>query len=146
MAGFYIKSARLGDADIFQRSFELVGSNSGVLDITLGLNAGEITGVVSDDSGAPLPQARVLLAPDSVLSGQTPPVLVDTVGLAAQDGRYGFATVAPGSYRLFAWADPTANSWADWDALRAAKDKGRPVQIKEGSKITLDARAITEIQ
>ncbi len=133
--------------ELLGRPFDLTGADSGTLQITVGA-AGEVSGVVTDEAGSPLSQARVVLVPDSVLQAAMPSIAESAkTGLTGEDGRFRLSTaLAPGSYTAFAWADPTVNDWTDGEALKAAQGKGCPVRVTEGSKTGLDLRAIPAIR
>jgi hypothetical protein len=144
--GLYIKSVRLGPEDVMGRPFDLTAANSGTLHIIVSANAGAISGIVKGVSGTPLPQARVVLIPDSVMrasvSGFYDAIATINSSLADQNGRYGFATLAPGNYRVFAWASPADSDWSDRDALKTVEEGGSLVKVEEGITITLDLKAI----
>jgi hypothetical protein len=143
--GFYIKSIRLGSDDVLGRPLDLTGRESGSLRIVMGANAGEISGMVTDESGGAVQQPRVVLVPESALRlepSQTFIIDPNNVTLGGPDGSYRFARIAPGNYKLFAWADPSRDDWADPDTVKAVESKGRTVQIQEGSRQILNLRAI----
>jgi hypothetical protein len=138
-AGFYIKSARLGDLDALNRPVNLPSEKTSSLEIVISANVGQIDGTVTSDNGRPAPGAQVVLIPD--LNRSRTELFRPIV--AGTNGRFNLTNVAPGDYHLVSWEYLEPYGYFDPAMIQQAEDKGKPVHVGESSKQTIDVRAIS---
>jgi protocatechuate 3,4-dioxygenase beta subunit len=134
----YIKSARLGALDVLQPGFTLTPPINGTLEITLGVNPGQVTGVVLDAALKPVSGVQAVLIPDQNRSRQD----LYKTALTDPEGRFTIRGVTPGDYRLFAWEDIEPFSYFDTAIMRQYEQQGKLVRIQEGSSESTDLRII----
>ena len=109
-AGGYVKSMRLGNADVLNDGLHLTGPPQGLLEIVIGTNAGNIEGSVLNDRQQAVANETVVLVPDPRFRQRS-----DLYKVLSTDssGRFRMPGVTPGDYKLFAWenvesSDPSA--------------------------------------
>jgi len=138
----YLKSVRVGGADVLAGGLDLNGGSPGEIDIVLGANAAQVTGVVNGEkSGQPLPSAYVVLIPqEKERQGLS---FFYKVAMANDQGRFAMSGVSPGQYRGFAWEQmPEDVSYLDPDFIKPLESKGQAIAVKEGDKPDLQLVAI----
>jgi len=129
-AGDYVKSIRLGNADVLNDGLHLTGPPQSLLEIVIGANAGSIEGSVSNDRQQALPNATVVLVPDLRFRQRSDLYKVVTTDNA---GRFRITGVTPGDYKLFAWENVESGAWQDPTFIGSYENAGRPVHLYEGS-------------
>ncbi len=133
----YLKSVRLGGQEVLGRPVEF--SVAAPLEIVLAAGAGQIEGVVQDDSGEPPPACTVTLVPDP----PAPERLDLYKSVACQpEGRFRVGGVAPGSYRLYAWELIQPGAHRDAEFLRPYEGRGVSLQVRESSPERAQLRLI----
>ena len=133
----YVKSIRLGNADVLNAGLQLGQPAEAVLDVVIGTNPGTISGSVVDDRLGPVRDASVVILPD--LRQRTDLYRAVTTDLS---GRFEIDRVPPGDYKIFAWADVDHDAWFDQDFMRDYDNRGRPVRISDGSQENIDVTLI----
>jgi protocatechuate 3,4-dioxygenase beta subunit len=98
--GTYVKSIRFGNQDI-TTSFLDTTSGGGALEMVLSPHAAEVTGIVRDASGQPLPGVTVTLWTPGSPTFDT----LDQARSTGTDamGHFRFGSLRPGEYRIAAW-------------------------------------------
>jgi protocatechuate 3,4-dioxygenase beta subunit len=138
-AGGYVKSIRLGNADVLNDGLHLTGPPQGLLEIVIGANAGSIEGSVSNDRQQALPNATVVLVPDLRFRKRSDLYKVVTTDNA---GRFRITGVTPGDYELFAWENVESGAWQDPAFIAAYENAGRPIHLYEGSSENVQLQVI----
>jgi hypothetical protein len=136
----YTKMARLGAIDILKSGLRIEGDPQAQLEILLSPNPGTLDAIVFADNQQPAQNVTVVLVPDFSQRGDFElyrSASTDAAGRAHIDG------IVPGDYKIFAWEEVDPGAWQYADFLRIYEDRGKPVQVFEGSKETVDLRAIT---
>jgi protocatechuate 3,4-dioxygenase beta subunit len=125
----YIKSMRMGNADVLSDGLVINGVPENPLEIVIGLNAAGIEGSVINSRQETLANRTVALIPDPPLRHR-----IDLYKTAATDGsgRFRIRGLAPGDYKLFAWESVEAGAWHDPEFIRLHENRGRPVRLSEG--------------
>jgi hypothetical protein len=142
-ANLYVKSQRLGSDDVLETPLDLTGGAGGALSLVLGTGTGEVSGTVSSEDGTPVVSAMVVLIPESAKRRE----LQQFYRMAtAQAGAYKLAGVPPGRYKLFAWERIPTFAWMDPDVLKPVESKGKTIEVQEGSKDTVDLRALPAVE
>jgi hypothetical protein len=139
-----VKSQRLGSEDVLETPLDLTGGAGGALSIVLGITTSEVSGAVSSEDGTPVVSATVVLIPESAKRRELQQFyrMVPT----GQAGGYKMIGVAPGRYKLFAWERIPTFAWMDPDVLKPVESKGKTIEIQEGSKDTVDLRALPPVE
>jgi hypothetical protein len=149
--GTYVKSIKVGTQDVLNGKFypELGDSQRGglhidgpldrPLEIVLGIGTGSIEGVAVDAKQQPLPYRTVVLLPDVPLRHR-----FDLHRMTTTDtfGKFRLQNVVPGSYKIFAFDQIAPGAWEDATVMQGYDAGGRPVQIQENSKESLELRVI----
>jgi hypothetical protein len=138
-AGYYVKSARLGEADALNHAVTLPASEpSAILDVVVSPNVGQIEGSAAFADGRPAAGAQVVLIPDR---NRERAELFRPVNADAR-GRFAIPDIEPGEYHLAVWQSIEPFSFFDPALIAEAQEKGRAVQVGESSKQKIDAPAI----
>jgi hypothetical protein len=138
----YLKAVRAGGIDALTNGLDLAGGSPGVIDIVLGANAGRITGVTNAaKTGQPIPGALLALIPqEKERRGQSAFYKSATSG---SDGRFAFAGIAPGQYKVFAWEQMADDfNYMDPECINPVESKGQAIVMHEGDAPDLRVDAI----
>ena len=135
----YIKSMRMGTADVLENGLHLSSQPRDPLEIVIGANGGSITGMVVNTRREPVPGIAVVVVPDLPDRSKS-----DRYKRVSSDGsgRFRVQDLAPGDYTLFAWEDIEEGAWHDPDVIRAYEGRGTSVRIREGSDESVQLTAI----
>jgi len=128
----YIKSIRLGGADVLVDGLHLNIAPQEKLEVVVG-TGGKLSGAVVNDKQEPVVNATVTLVPTSRRR-------IDLYRTATTDttGHYKMQGIAPGNYRAFAWEEVDRDSWQDPSFLAPIESRGFTVQINEGGQGNAD--------
>ena len=99
----------------------------GALEIVLSPNGGQVDGVVLDDKQQPAAGAKVALAPDEARRGRTD---LYKTAVTDQYGRFTMRGIAPGDYKLFAWAELEPGAAQDPEFLKPYEKAGEAVSVQ----------------
>jgi hypothetical protein len=135
----YVKSIRMGSADVLNDGLHISGKPDTLLEIVIGGNAGRIEGAVLNSRNEPLANRTVVLVPDSRLRQRS-----DVYKIASTDaaGHFKMQGITPGDYKLFAWDNVESEAWQNPDFIQAYENAGRPIRINEGSNENLQVQVI----
>ncbi len=138
-SGYYVKDARLGQADALDQPLAISGPVSGTLTILLSPAAGRIEGTVVDGRGQGVPGVQAVLVPAQRLRWR-----FDLFRTATTDGagKFSLGGIPPGSYSLFSWEALESFAYFDEDVLRQSDGSGETVRITESSTATVEVRMI----
>jgi protocatechuate 3,4-dioxygenase beta subunit len=136
---YYIQSARFGDQDILESGIEIAGGTSGLLEVVLSSNGGQVEGVVLDAGDQPASGATVALVPDAARRTQTRIYQEVTTD---QYGRFIMKSIAPGGYKLFAWEDVESGEYQEPEFLKRFETLGHSVGIREGRRESAQLKLI----
>jgi hypothetical protein len=138
-AGGYVKSIRMGNADVLNDGLHLSGPAGDVLEIVIGSNVGRIEGSVVDGRQQGLPHRTVVLVPDLRHRSR-----LDLFKVARTDsaGRFRMPDVTPGEYKLFAFESVESGAWEDPSFLAAYENAGRPIHLYEGGSENIQLAVI----
>ncbi len=142
--GTYLKSAKYGDRDVLESGIDLRQGAAGSLDLVIGAPAAQLTGIVHNDKGEPVPGAMITLVP-KYPKGRTD---LSRRGTADQNGNIRIFGVIPAEYNVFAWEDIEQGAADDDDFRRPFDSLGTKVKLSEGStesvQLTVISRAAVE--
>jgi hypothetical protein len=138
--GTFVKSIRMGNADVLNDGLHLYGQPDGVLEVIIGSGGSELTGVVTGSAMRITPNAVVVLVPDSLNLRRRPDLYRSAT--TDHDGRFKLQNVLPGTYKLFAWEYATQDAWFDPAFIQLYEALGKPVSVREGEKQEIPATVI----
>jgi hypothetical protein len=135
----YVKSIRLGNADVLNAGLRLDRVPEQPLEIVIGSDGGTIDGIVMNDRREPVSNVPVALVPNAARRVRT-----DLFKSATTDpgGRFRLQGIAPGEYKLFSWEDAENGAWLFAEFLRLYEEVGKPIQIREGSEENVEIAVI----
>jgi protocatechuate 3,4-dioxygenase beta subunit len=132
----YVKAIKFGGQDVKGKDLDLTSGGGGELEIVLSPNAARVTGTVRDAEGKPVPGAAVQICDKDAAIVKS--------GNADQNGAFDLKGLAPGEYKVFAWADDGECVICD-PAFREKFDRNAPVvNLGENSHESIDATVITK--
>jgi hypothetical protein len=132
----YIKSIRLGGADVLTDGLKLGIAPQEKLEVVIGAG-GKLDGTVVNDKREPMVNVTVALVP-------TARRRIDLYRTTTTDknGQYKMQGVPPGGYRAFAWEDVERDAWQNPEFLASFEGRGFNVQVNEGGQATADLLVI----
>ncbi len=128
---FYVKSVRMGDVDGLDAGLDLTRGSTGVLDIVISPNGGQVEGTVADPKGQMSPGATVVLVPDAPRREQS--ALFKTANTDTS-GHFNIQGITPGDYKLFAWEDVESGAYQDPEFLKPFESAGESVTVHESGR------------
>ena len=140
----YVKSIRIGGDDIQRSGMHIAGPVQNPIQIVIGTDGGNISGSVLSSVSATLPNAVVALVPDAFdLRNRS-----DLYRSATTDaqGNFRLASVAPGTYKLFAWEWAEQDAWQNPEFIRPIENTGKSITMEASAKqdnIQLNAIMLT---
>jgi hypothetical protein len=131
----YVASATMGGINLLHEPFE-VGSGSSIpIEITLRDDSATLQGTVANAS----PSTFVYCVPLGDSPGQF------HEGAAAADGKFNFPPLAPGTYRVMAFASQKHDlPYRDSEAMRAYDSKGQVIQLSAGQSASVQLQIIPD--
>ncbi len=139
-ATFYVKSIRMGDAEGLESGLEISQGAAGILEITINGNGGQVDGGVADPKQQPAAGAVVALVPDAPHRDQ---LMLFKTAVTDGMGHFSLKGIAPGEYKLFAWAEIEGGAYQDPEFLKPYEDQGQAVTIREGSHETAQLKVLS---
>lgn len=130
----YVKSIQFENRDILATGVRITESPSSPITVIISASPGIFTGAVLNEKQEPVPNAIVVLVPETAQRARTN--LFKNVTSDAS-GKFRIPAVTPGQYKLFAWEEVENSAWLNADFMRAREERGLPVQIKEGETLTV---------
>jgi hypothetical protein len=132
----YIKSIRLVGQETIDLGLDLTDIwTVPPLDILVSPSGATIEGTVTEDDYKPAPGTWVCLVPDPARPELTYRIKSAT---AAGDGRFTFAGVAPGDYRLYALDQLKRDPYGDLEFLKPFESRATKLTVKEGERKRAD--------
>ena len=135
----FVRSARFGGADVLNSTLRIDREPADQLEVVLSQKTGSLDVFVTGRDQKPSPATTVVLIPEPALRDRFELYRNATTDSA---GRVHLSSVAPGTYKLFAWPDIEPNAWQNSDVIRQYEDRGIPVSIGDSEKAAATVRAI----
>jgi protocatechuate 3,4-dioxygenase beta subunit len=138
-ADAYAIAGRYGSADALNDPLQIDGGQVLPLQLQIGFSGGRIDGQVTDNRDQPFPGASCVLIPVAPRQNR-----LDLYKTAATDqfGRFTFAGIAPGDYKVYAWEDIPRGAHLDPLYISRFEDRGRPVRVEKSAAVTLQIPVI----
>jgi Carboxypeptidase regulatory-like domain len=137
----YVKSIRLGDADVLNQGLHLDGDPQQPLEMVIGRASGAVDGRVVNGDRQPVPNVIVALVPDVAHRNRTE--LVKSTSSDAT-GRFHLAGIPPGDYVAFAFDGVLDGEWQDPAYVAARESRGTPVRVGAGLGQNVELASITD--
>jgi Carboxypeptidase regulatory-like domain len=134
--GCWVKEIRYDNRDVKDEGIDLTNGITGPVEIVLSPTAGDISGVVVDESGNPVPGATVLLLSKSGA------YLNRYAANTDYQGKFQLYPVRPGDYTVFAWEDVSYLAWFDPEFLKAYSSRGVAVPVAPSDQKVLTVKVI----
>jgi hypothetical protein len=122
----YVKSIRLGNADVLNAGLHLDGPPSAALEVVIANNPGALEGQVVRNGPELVADAAVLLIPDNRRRNE----LYRTT-TTDSTGRFHFDRVPPGNYKVLSWEEVEDGAWFDAEFMKSIENRALPVRIGE---------------
>src|SRR5204863_9089630 len=126
-----------GNNDAFCELLQVETDRSIPLTFQLGFSAGSVNGVVSDGKNQPFLAATCVLVPSS--RGRTD--LYKTAS-SDQNGKFNFANVPPGDYKLIAWEDVPSGAYLDPSFMKPYEGQTQSITVGKGAGATAQIKVI----
>jgi hypothetical protein len=135
----YVKSIRVGNADVLDAGLHIAGPPDALLEVVIGVSGGRISGKLVNARGESLSNRTVVLVPDARLRHRT-----DLYKSVATDtaGAFRFQGIPPGDYELFAWESVENGAWQDPNFIRPYEGRGKKVLINDNTDENLEVTVI----
>ena len=146
-SGLYLKRILLGSEEIApDDTITIEPGFTGPLFVLISPNGGRIEGVASRPDGEPAADAAITLLPFNMTGASAggSPFGPRNLTQADRTGNYSLAGIAPGEYRLFAWATTDSVPFGNEEFVRRFAARGERVVVREGDSLTLNLDAITD--
>jgi len=139
-AGYYIKEARIGPADVLNRPLQFTAdaSNQDRLEIVLSPGTASVGGVATNERLEPVAGAQIVLVPERQPDRAD---LYKTVTTGV-NGRFAISNIAPGDYKLWAWEALEPNAFFDLDLLKQVDSRAKSIHLAEAASPSADLRVI----
>jgi hypothetical protein len=135
----YVKSIRLGNADVLADGLHLWGPTQASLEVVIGLNGAQVEGTTVDNGHEPAANTTIVAVPDGSNKGRTDLYRATTTD---RRGRVAMEGLAPGDYTFYAWDDVERGAWESPEFIRAFDGRGRFVRLREGKNDALELNVL----
>jgi len=136
----YVKSIRVGGADVLDSGVRLIPIEGLSVEIVLGTNAGSLEGRVTRD-GNPAADVTVGMLPNTFSARGYRTDMHRTI-LTDASGHFQLRGLPPGDYKVFAWEDADKDAIMDLDFVRGYEEKGTRIEIADGEKKIIELNVI----
>lgn len=136
----WVKAIRYENRDVKDEGIDLTSGITGPVEVVLSPTGGDISGVVVDEDGNPVPGATaiLLLKPDTYLAHYSTHYSANT----DYQGKFQFRPVRPGDYKVFAWEDVAYLAWFDPEFMKPFLSRGVELSVAENDKKSLALKTI----
>jgi len=140
VSNLYVKSVRLGDADVLNGGLHLEGPPTASLEVVIGTTPGSVEGVVLNENRQPVPNVAVSLLPDVARRNR-----MDLYKSTSTDanGRFKIERVPPGDYVAFSWDGIDTGDWQNPDIVAPYEGRGSRLKVLDNMAATVEMTAIT---
>jgi hypothetical protein len=136
----YVKSLSLGGQEVSPNAFDVLPGANGAMRIVVGTKMAQVEGTVSGSQSNAAYDPLVIMASED--ADGTTQAQVRTMPI--QNGRFSFAALAPGHYRLYAVAAAAAGALQQNPrVLKAMETRGTRVELAAGGRATVQVEIIS---
>jgi hypothetical protein len=132
-SGLYVADILQGGRSVLESGLRLQPESREALEVILGVDGGSVDGILRNANGQSLAFRQVVLIPAARRRRA-----FEFYAIAKTDhrGRFAFLNLAPGEYKVFAWASIPDGAWTNETYLRAFEDNGTTVRATDGQRST----------
>jgi protocatechuate 3,4-dioxygenase beta subunit len=134
--GYYVKSIKAGESDLLRDGLDVTGSEPIFIEVAIAPDGAIAQGMVLDKQEQPVPEATVLLAPEQRSRRD---LYKSTT--TDQFGHYEMASIAPGTYKVFAWHDVEPGAWDDPEFLKPYEKQGEAATLESRTRDTVNVHS-----
>jgi hypothetical protein len=136
----YVASATMGGVDLLHDPLVVAPGSTTQIEIKMRDDTAEmdgtVTGLTADSGAVPSPSAYIYCVPLRDSPGQFRQTM-----MSGPEGKFTLDTMAPGSYRIFAFRNPQPNlPYGDAEAMQPYETKGQVVQLSAGQKTNVQVQ------
>lgn len=138
----YVKEVSYDNLKLTDGVLRIVPAANGTLRVLVAHGAATLTVSVSDIEGKPVPEANVMVIPDSATSSALLSLAM-THGQTDQNGNYTSPPLAPGKYRVLATSQPVR--WAlpeDLEKLLLVSFQAKEAELSSQATVQLTVQAV----
>lgn len=135
----WLKSILLDGREVGEEGLPVQPGGSSRLTLLFALHPGEISGLVVDGDGEPVPGAVVTLVP--ARAAPTRSDLYPSTA-AGPDGRFALQHLAPGAYYIYAWDDIPPGAHRDPEYLKPYSSRATKIEVQRGGRHELNLKLI----
>jgi hypothetical protein len=134
----YLADIRQGGVSIYDVGFT-VGKDATPVEILINSPAGSIEGTVYGPDKKPITGTAAILVPSG--TRRENPDLYKVTPTDAQ-GRFAFAQIPPGDYKVFSWENVQSGAYQNAEFLKTYEGRGTFVTVRAGVRSTVDVFVI----
>ena len=136
----YVADLIQGGRSVFDSGFTIDGESRESLDVVLRSQGGVVEGTVLDSTRLrPFSHAIVALVPESARRQN---LSLYRHAISAANGRFRFAGISPGSYKVFAWGTVIPGAWENALFLQRFEDRASSVIVESGYEKNVQVNVI----
>jgi len=124
----YLKEIQYGDTRAKDTTITVSKGGGAPLEITISSRGARVQGAVVNQDGLPAAGVWVVAVPDE---GRRSDSRLFKSQTTDQYGKYDLHGLAPGTYRIFAWAGIEQDEWEDAEFLRPQEAKGELIEVSD---------------
>jgi protocatechuate 3,4-dioxygenase beta subunit len=137
--GYYVKAARLDQADALELPLTISGPVSGTLDVLVSRTAGRIDGAVVDSRGQGVPGVQAVLVPAPRMRWRRD---LFRTAMTDSNGRFTLTGIPPGDYSLFSWEALESFAYFDDEVLTRSAAGATSLRVAESSTASVQITVI----
>ena len=135
-----IADIQQGGRSVFDDGFTVDTRTAQPIEIAITTTGGKVEGTVRDANGKPAPPATVVVMP--LAERRDNPALFRGT-LSDKDGRFTIGSVAPGEYKIFAWAKaPFGEPWRNAEFMAQYEQRGQSIRVMSNSTSTVQVTVL----
>jgi protocatechuate 3,4-dioxygenase beta subunit len=135
----YIKDTAYGDTHSADGVISVARGAGAALEVTISSRGARVQGAVVDKDGLPAAGVSVVAVPDEARRTNFRLFKEQTTD---QYGKFDLHGLAPGSYKLFAWAGVERGEWEDENFLKPFEATGESVELQDGDLKTVNLKLL----
>jgi hypothetical protein len=136
----YIADIQQNGRSVFDEGFIIDNRTPEPLEIAIATTGGIVQGEVRDARGNSVPPTTVVLVP--IPERRKNPLLFRT-WRSGKNGEFRIPNVAPGAYKVFAWAKPPLGEpWQNAEFMAQYEQRGQSVQVEANHTVSVQVTVI----
>jgi hypothetical protein len=133
---YYVKSVRYGGVEMLGGSFRYQHGDDRRMEVTVASGLSQLSGNVVDDRLQPVTSFAAVLIP----SQRDRTDLYRTARVGGAPGHFTFASIPPGSYKVFVWDSIDPYSYFDPEMLKKYESSAKAVEIIAATDTSIEMK------